>query len=146
MTDEQALIDLVAAHREAVLATVKRDGNPQLSNVLYVWDADARVARVTTTADRLKARILQRDPRAALHVAGPSHWAYAVVEGDAEVSDEARTPGDDVCRELLPVYTTLMGPQDEQALYERLVAERRVVVRLRATRVYGLVVERSPSA
>lgn len=144
MTDEQALTDLIAANSHGVLATVKRDGHPQLSNVMYVWDGDARVARVTTTADRLKARILRRDPRAALHVGGDHFWAYAVLEADAEVTEPAQAPGDDVCRELLPIYAAFYGAQDEDALFARLVAERRLVVRLRATRIYGIALERPP--
>ena len=72
MTDEQQLLDLIANNREAILAAVRSDGYPHLTNVLYVWDAERRIARVSTTADRVKGRILQRDSHAALHVSGPA--------------------------------------------------------------------------
>jgi Pyridoxamine 5'-phosphate oxidase len=51
------------ASREAILAVVKANGYPHLTNVMYVWDEQQRIARVSTTADRVKGRILQRSPR-----------------------------------------------------------------------------------
>jgi hypothetical protein len=69
MPDEQQLLGLIAAHDQGVLAAVTHGGYPHLTNVLYVWDPEESMARVSTTADRVKSRILQRDKRAALHVA-----------------------------------------------------------------------------
>jgi PPOX class probable F420-dependent enzyme len=135
-------IDIIAATNEGVLTTVKGDGHPQLSNILYLWDPDERVARITTTADRLKARILRRRPSAALYVAGSHFWAWAVAEGDAQVSDASTEPGDEVGRSLLPLYEAFMGPQDEDELFPKLVEERRLLISLHVTRVYGMAVER----
>ena len=45
------LLGLIAGSRQGVLATIAADGRPQLSNVLYVWDAAERTARISTTAD-----------------------------------------------------------------------------------------------
>ena len=70
MPDEQQLWDLIDRNREGLLAAVTRAGYPHLTNVWYVWDSTERIARVSTTADCVKARILRRDPRAALHVLG----------------------------------------------------------------------------
>jgi PPOX class probable F420-dependent enzyme len=78
---DDRLLGLIAENREGVLATIAADGRPQLSNVLYTWDAGERIARISTTADRAKARNLERDPRAALHVSGDHFWQYAVAEG-----------------------------------------------------------------
>jgi PPOX class probable F420-dependent enzyme len=138
--------DLIAATSEGVLATVKRDGHPQLSNIFYLWDPDEQVARVTTTADRVKARVLARHPAAALYVSGAHFYQWAVAEGDAEVSAVTTEPGDAVARELVPLYEAFMGPQDEDALYARLIEQRRLVIRLRVTRIYGMALERDPSA
>jgi PPOX class probable F420-dependent enzyme len=140
MADDQQLLNLVAIGREAILAGVSGAGYPHLTNVLYVWDAAERIARVSTTADRVKAKVLRRDPRAALHVPGPNFWAYAVAECDAEVSEVATTPGDDVCRELLEVHSALLGEQDEDEIFfAKMIEARRLIVRLRLRRLYGLV-------
>ena len=69
MAADPALLALVARQRWGVLATIKRDGRPQLSNVGYAWDDG--LVRVSVTADRAKTRNLQRDPRVTLHVASP---------------------------------------------------------------------------
>jgi PPOX class probable F420-dependent enzyme len=133
--------DIIASSSQGVLATVKRDGHPQLSNIYYVWDAEARIARITTMATRLKARVLARNPAAALYVAGSHFYAWAVAEGDAELSPVTTEPGDEVSRELLPIYEAFMGPQDEAELFPRLVEEQRLVIRLRVTRIYGMARE-----
>ena len=65
MAAEQQLLELIAARREGILAAITRNGYPHLTNVLYLWDTDERTARVSTTADRVKRRVLTRDPHAA---------------------------------------------------------------------------------
>ncbi|MER6999163.1 PPOX class F420-dependent oxidoreductase [Streptomyces sp. NPDC000410] len=140
LTDEE-LSRLLAAQRFGVLATVRSTGHPHLSTVLYHWDAEERVLRVSTTADRLKVRQLRRDPHAALHVNGPDVWSFAVAEGEAEVSEVTTVPGDAVGRELLSLTPGFENPQDEAAFLEQLVADRRVVIRLRVSRLYGTALD-----
>jgi PPOX class probable F420-dependent enzyme len=142
--DQQQLMDLIANSRQGILAAVTRAGYPHLTNVLYVWDSAERVARVSTTADRVKGRILRRDAHAALHVAGPHFWSYAVAECDAETSDVATAPGDEVSRELLAMVAAIRGEVDEAAVFRQLIDERRLVVRLRVRRVYGVLLEKPP--
>jgi PPOX class probable F420-dependent enzyme len=145
MPDEQLLLDVIAENREGILAVVTRAGYPHLTNVLYVWDAVERTARVSTTADRVKGRILQRDPRAALHVPGAHFWSFAVAECDAELSAVAHTAGDDACRELLAVHSAFYGEmQDKPAFYTQMVNAKRLVVRLRVRRVYGVLLDTPP--
>jgi len=147
MTDEHRLLDVIADNRQGILAAVTRAGYPHLTNVLYVWDAAQRIARVSTTADRVKGRILKRDPHAALHVSGPHFWSYAVAECDAELSEVARTPGDDACRELLEVHSAFYGEAiDEVAFYQQMIAAKRLVVRLRVRRLYGVLLDKPPGS
>ena len=133
--------DLIASTREGVLAAVKRDGHPHLSNIWYVWDPETRVARISTTATRVKARVLARNPAAALYVAGSHFFSWAVAEGDADLSPVTTAPGDDVARELQAIYEVFSGPQDEAELFPRLIQEQRLVIRLHVTRIYGTVRE-----
>jgi PPOX class probable F420-dependent enzyme len=141
---DERLLQIIAASKEGVLATVKPDGYPQLTNIYYVWDPGTRTARISTTADRLKARNLRRHPQAALYVSGSHFYSWAVAEGDAELSEVSTSPGDAPARETLTIYEAFMGPQDEDEIFERLVRERRLVVRLRVTRVYGLALDQPP--
>jgi hypothetical protein len=109
--------------------------------MVYSWDPDARLVRFSTTADRIKVKQLKRDPRAALHVPGSDVWSFAVVEGEAEVSEITTVPGDAVGRELLAMIPEAARPEDEAAFLDELVAERRVVIRLKAHRLYGTALD-----
>lgn len=125
------------ANHQAVLTTIRRDGRPQLSNVLQAVGADG-VIRVSTTADRAKCTNLRRTPWAALHVNGSDFWSYAVLEADAEVTDVAADPQDPTVEELVELYRALSGEHDDWDEYRAaMVRDRRVVVRLTPTRAYG---------
>ena len=141
MTDtarETRLLAFVAGQRQGVLATLQQDGRPQLSNINYGWDAEARLVRISVTADRVKARNLARDPRASLHVTSADFWTWAVVEGTAELSPVAADPHDATVDELVELYRSLSGEHPDWAEYRAaMVADRRLVVRLPAGRVYG---------
>jgi PPOX class probable F420-dependent enzyme len=139
MASDTELWALVAAGREGVLAAVRRGGLPQLSNVLYLPSDEGRTVRISTTADRLKSRILARDPRAVLHVSGDNFWAYAVAEGQATLTPAAADPGDDACRELLEVHSAFYGPQDEDGFFAEMIARRRLVIKLDLDHVYGVI-------
>ncbi|WP_433447473.1 PPOX class F420-dependent oxidoreductase [Streptomyces sp. CA-142005] len=138
---DEALSDLLARQRFGTLATVGRSGHPHLTTMLYAWDPEARVVRLSTTADRVKAKQLRRDPRAALHVQGGDVWSFAVAEGSAEVSEITTVPGDAVGRELLAMLPPAARPEDEDAFLAQQVAERRVVIRLRVDRLYGTALD-----
>jgi PPOX class probable F420-dependent enzyme len=139
MAAETELWDLIASRREGVLGTVKRGCLPQLTNVLYLPEPGGRTVRISTTADRLKARVLARDPRAVLHVSGDNFWAYAVAEGHAALTPTAAEPDDEACRELLEVHSAFYGPQDKDAFFAEMIARRRLVIRLGLERVYGVI-------
>ncbi|MFI1443716.1 pyridoxamine 5'-phosphate oxidase family protein [Streptomyces fructofermentans] len=138
---DQALSDLLGRQRFGTLATVKRSGHPHPTTMVYSWDPEARIARFSTTADRVKVQHLQRDPRAALHVQGGDVWSFAVAEGEATVSEPTAVPGDAVGQELLGMIPQSGRPEDEAAFLEELVAERRLVIRLKVDRLYGTALD-----
>ena len=136
MEIEQAL-QAARDRNHSVLTTIKRDGKPQLSNVLHAVGDDG-VIRISTTADRAKYANLRRNPWAALHVDGADFWSYAVLEGDVELSDVAAAPDDATVEELVGLYRSLQGEHEDWDDYRAaMVAERRVVVRIRPTHAYG---------
>ncbi|MFF5790297.1 TIGR03618 family F420-dependent PPOX class oxidoreductase [Streptomyces sp. NPDC012693] len=138
---DEALSDLLGRQRFGTLATVKRSGHPHLTTMLYSWDPEARIARFSTTADRVKVTHLRRDPHAALHVRGDDIWSFAVAEGEAEVSDPTTAPGDAVGRELLAMIPEAARPEDEETWLAQQTAERRVVIRLKVDRLYGTALD-----
>jgi PPOX class probable F420-dependent enzyme len=123
-----------------VLTTQKRDGRPQLSNVGYLYDPATRVALISVTDDRAKTRNLRRDPRAGLYVTTPDLGAYAVGEGDAELTAVSAAPDDDVVNQLVEYYRGMAGEHPDWDEYRQaMVSERRLLVRLPLTRAYGWV-------
>ncbi|NVI89354.1 PPOX class F420-dependent oxidoreductase [Actinomadura sp. BRA 177] len=139
MADDAALVKLVQDRDLGVLATLKRDGRPQLSNINYHFDADRRLVRISITASRAKARNLARDPRASLHVSSPDGWSYAVAEGNAELSAVAADPHDAAVEELIEVYRAIRGEEhpDWDDYRRAMVEDGRLVVRLHVDRLYG---------
>jgi PPOX class probable F420-dependent enzyme len=126
-------------HRNAVLTTLKRDGRPQLSNITYALGDDG-VFRVSVTATRAKYKNMRRDPRVSLHVARPDFWAYAVFEGDADLTPVAMDPSDATADELVELYRSVAGEHADWNEYRAaMVADQRCVVRLRPTHVYGML-------
>src|SRR5699024_5531946 len=84
---EQRLRELVAGGKLETLATIKRDGWPQLTNVSYHYDRADHTIRVSVTDERAKTKNLRRDPRASFHVTGADGWSYVVAEGIATLSE-----------------------------------------------------------
>ena len=138
---DEALSQLLLTQQFGTLATVKRSGHPHLTTMLYTWDPEACTVRFSTTSDRVKVAHLRRNPRVALHVQGGNPWSFAVAEGEAEVSENTTVPGDAVGRELLEMIPAAAKPADEGAFLEQLVAERRVVIRLKVDRLYGTTLD-----
>jgi PPOX class probable F420-dependent enzyme len=134
---ETALRRLLDTSKRGVLVTLKRDGRPQLSNIIYAVSDD--VVRISVTDDRAKTKNLRRDPRASLHVTSDDFWSYAVVEGDAELSEVAADPGDAAVEELVELYRAMQGEHPDWDEYRAaMVRDRRLVVRLPIERIYGM--------
>ena len=89
MAFDPALLALFAELRGGSLITLRRDGRPQASVVIHVWDPGRRAVRISVTDDRAKTRNLRRDPRASYHVVAPDLSSWAVGEGFAELTPPA---------------------------------------------------------
>lgn len=136
--NEAALLDIVAGNSLGVLATLKRDGRPQLSDVTYVYDRDAGTIRVSVTDGRAKTRNIRRDPRVSLHVR-PQGWGYAVVEGLAQLGEVTTATDDEAAEDLVTLYRDARGEEhpDWDSYREAMVAQRRLVLTIDVERVYG---------
>ena len=134
------LLALLRTQQQGVLATIKRDGRPQLSTIIYAYDPGERLIRISVTSSRAKTANLRRDPRASLHVSTASGWSYTVVEGEVELSPVAADPEDETVDELIEIYRKIAGEHPDWDEYRRaMVADRRLVLRLRIQRAYGLI-------
>lgn len=134
------LWSLIGGSGRGGLVTIKRDGRPQVSTVDFLADPAASLIRVSTTADRAKVRNLERDSRASLYVTKPDGWSYAVAEGDVTLTPVSTDGRDDTVEELIDVYRGIAGEHPDWDDYRRaMVADRRLVIRLNVTHMYGWV-------
>ncbi len=140
MAVEPDLSAFVAERNVGSLATIKRDGRPQLSNVSYTYDPDSGLVRMSLTDDRAKIYNLRRDPRASMLVQSAGGWTYAVVEGDMQLTATAVDPHDATVEELIEVFRLVAGKEhpDWDEYRAAMVADRRLVGRLKVTHAYGL--------
>ncbi|MDT5139904.1 MAG: hypothetical protein QOG19_1212 [Mycobacterium sp.] len=136
---DDKLLAVISCNSIGVLATIKRDGRPQLSNVQYHFDARSLVLQVSVTEPRAKTRNLRRDPRASLLVDADDGWSYAVAEGTAELTPPAAAPDDDTVEALIALYRNIAGEHPDWDEYrEAMVTDRRVLLTLPISHVYGM--------
>ena len=129
----------VQARKNGVLATIRANGRPQLSNILYVPQEDGTL-HVSITDSRAKTANLRRDPRASLYVPGDNFWAYIVIEAEAELMPVAADPYDATVDQLVAYYKAGNGEHDNWDDYRAaMVADGRLILILRPERGYGMV-------
>jgi PPOX class probable F420-dependent enzyme len=135
--DLDTALAYAADRSKGVLVTLKRDGRPQLSNIMYgVTDG---VVRVSITADRAKTKNMARDPRISLHVTSDDFYSYVVLEGEADLSPVAERVDDATVDELVEMYQAMAGEHPNwDEFRQAMVGDRRLVLRLRPIHAYGM--------
>ena len=137
---DDKLLALISGNSLGVLATIKRDGRPQLSNVSYHFDPREVVLRVSITEPRAKTRNLRRDPRASILVDSDDGWSYAVAEGTADLTPPAAAPDDDTVEALIALYRNIAGKEhsDWDDYRRAMVDDRRVLMTMPISHLYGM--------
>jgi PPOX class probable F420-dependent enzyme len=136
---DDKLLAVIAGNSLGVLATIKRDGRPQLSNVTYHFDRRNLVVEVSITEPRAKTRNLRRDPRASILVSSDDGWSYAVAEGNAILTPPAAEPHDDTVEALIALYRNVAGEHPDWDDYRRaMVTDRRVLLKMPISHLYGM--------
>ena len=136
---DDKLLAVIKDNSLGVLATIKRDGRPQLSNVSYFFDPRKMVIQVSITEPRAKTRNLRRDARASILVSSDDGWSYAVAEGTAIMTPPAADPNDDTVEALIALYRNIAGEHPDWDDYRQaMVTDRRVVLTLPIAHLYGM--------
>jgi PPOX class probable F420-dependent enzyme len=132
-------LEFVRAHKNGVLTTIRANGRPQLSNILYV-PGDDGLLRISITDSRAKTINMRRDPRVSLYVPGETFWQYIVVEGTAELTPAAADPTDDTVEQLIAYYRAGNGEHPDWDDYRAtMVADGRLIAAVHPERAYGMV-------
>ena len=132
-------LDFVRERNQGVLATHRRDGRPQLSNIAYLLGDDG-VIRISVTDARAKTSNVRRDPRASLYVPRDDFWAYCVIDCEATLTPVASDPVDATVEALVEYYRALRGEHPDWDDYRRaMVDERRLLILLAPVHAYGML-------
>ncbi|MGH7665922.1 MAG: PPOX class F420-dependent oxidoreductase [Candidatus Dormibacteria bacterium] len=124
--DPQAVREFAAQHHQAVLATPRRDGSPQLSPVTVGVDPEGRLI-VSTRETAVKLRNLRRDHHYTIAIFTNNFFGpWVSARGHAEIVS---------LPEALPLlvdyYRGVSGEHPDWDDYRRaMVEERRVLLRL----------------
>lgn len=109
MTDDTALKDFLASRRHGVLATIRRDGRPQLSTITHLYDPETGTITASVTETRAKTKNMRRDPRVTYHVGSEDGWSYVVAEGRASLTAPAASREDETVEALVDYYRRAAG-------------------------------------
>jgi PPOX class probable F420-dependent enzyme len=130
--------ELIAGSRIGVLATIKRDGRPQLSPVQPYYDRAAGIIYVSMTEGRAKTTNLRRDPRTSLEVTRSDGWAWATAEGTATLTGPSGDPYGPEVTALVDYYRAAAGEHPDWDEYRAvMVADRRVLMTMTVEKIYG---------
>jgi PPOX class probable F420-dependent enzyme len=83
---QDKIATFLAGKRNAILATIKKDGSPQLTPVWYRWDGEQ--FWVSITKERAKYKNILRDPRVSLCVDDAEHVTTVIASGKARLTEE----------------------------------------------------------
>src|SRR6516164_471216 len=124
--------------KQGTLATIRANGRPQLSNIMFVPGEGGSIV-ISVTGTRAKTANLRRDPRASLYVVGDTFYEWVVIEATAELSPVAADPHDATVDALVAYYKAGSGEHPDWEEYRAaMVADRRLVLTLRPERAYGM--------
>lgn len=127
--DTRELHSFLDRQRNAVLATVRADGSPQVTPVWYHWDGDA--VRISSPNWTKKVANIRRDPRVSVCIDDQVSGTYATLFGTAELID-----GDAVSEQTWPILIKYLHPDEAAVRWQRLNADRdRVVIRVEPRRI-----------
>lgn len=114
--------------RFAVLATINKNGTPQLTTMWYLLEGDTIV--MNTKVGRTKERNMRRDPR--ISVCFEDGYSYLTVSGTVEMIDDPKIAQHDIYR-LAVRYDGEEAAR--QQMEEQFSKETRVTLRLKCERI-----------
>lgn len=128
--DIEGAVEFVRANHHAVLATLRRDGSPQLTPVTAAVD-DTGAVIISSRQRAAKVLNLRRDPRAWVVVFTDRFYGdFAQIEGGVEIVE---LPG--AMEGLVQYYRSVSGEHPDWDDYRAaMVREERVLIKINAAK------------
>ena len=111
--------------RFAVLATLNKDGTPQLTTMWYLLENDGTIM-MNTRVGRFKERNLRRDPRISLCF--EDGYKYLTIKGQVEMIDDPKVSQRDIYRLSARYHGEEAAKKQMETQFSK---EQRVTLRLK---------------
>ena len=134
ISDNEAFEQFINEYRWAVLTTLRKSGSPVSSVVAYARDGDELV--VSTPGMTFKRKTLEEDNRVNLCIVpNKEPFNFVSIEGDVVIEKE------NLVRNTRLVFENIKNTgYEEPEDFERwLENQQRVILRIKPTRVYGVI-------
>jgi PPOX class probable F420-dependent enzyme len=115
--------------RFAVLATINRDGTPQLTTMWYILEDDGTIT-MNTKVGRAKERNMRRDPRISICI--EDGYDFLTINGTVEMIDDQKIAHHDIYRLSARYHGEAKA---RRQMEEQFSKETRVSLRLKPERV-----------
>lgn len=127
-----------AARNHGALITIRRDGRPQSSDIIYTIEDG--VFLISVTEDRAKTRNMRRDPRVVLHLSDPASWSYLSLDGPVELMPATVAAGDATSDALVAYYRAVSGEHPDWDEYRQaMIHESRLIARFTPSAIVGQI-------
>ena len=135
--DIDEAISFASTRKHATLITIRSDGRPQSSDIVYAVDDNEFI--ISITDDRAKTINMRRDPRVVLHLSEPASWSYLSFDGTVELTEATTSPSDETSDALVAYFETINGsPHPDWADYRQaMIDEQRLIARFKPTSAVG---------
>ncbi len=115
--------------RFAVLATINKDGTPQLTTMWYLLENDGTIM-MNTRVGRSKERNMRRDPR--ISVCFEEGYRYLTISGRVEMIDDPQVSQRDIFRLSTRYHGEEIAKKQMETQFSK---EQRVTLRLKPERI-----------
>lgn len=115
--------------RFAVLATINKDGTPQLTTMWYMLENDGTIM-MNTRLGRSKERNMRRDPR--ISVCFEEGYHYVTITGRVEMIDDPQVSQRDIFRLSTRYHGEEIAKKQMETQFSK---EQRVTLRLKPERI-----------
>jgi PPOX class probable F420-dependent enzyme len=113
----------LAERRNATIASINKNGTPQLTPVIYYWDGSTFY--ISVTKETVKYKNIKRDPRVSLVVDDVLDHHCVIAEGKAKIQEENIW---DMTSKLVYKY---YGKEEGDPYLEQLKKQNRVLIVLK---------------
>lgn len=119
--------DFLSERRNATIATINKNGTPQLTPVIFYWDGSTFY--VSVTKETIKYQNLKRDARMSLVVDDVLDHHCVIATGKATLQEQAIW---DMTEKIMYKY---YGPEEGAPYLEQLKKQKRVLIVLKPTKI-----------